>query len=149
MNGRSGRKMKDIGLFRQLSPRLRLTLIWMLSRSQYIPPSPRFRLSAIVNRMPDHIHRYGNEYYVCNPEDNGENFAEKWNRPDEGYKYVDAFNKWHASARSALTLGLDSHASTETFAKAVQSSSVLVRHSFAKLTRAFRQTGRCPGGKTV
>ena len=45
MNGRSGRKMKDIGLFRQLSPRLRLTLIWMLSRSQYIPPSPRFRLS--------------------------------------------------------------------------------------------------------
>ncbi|HID4131215.1 TPA: nucleotidyltransferase domain-containing protein [Pluralibacter gergoviae] len=92
----------------------------VVAQSEYTAFTPLQAILAIVNRMPDHIHRYSNEYYVCNPEDNGENFAEKWNRPDEGYKYVDAFNKWHASARSALTLGLDSHASTETFAKAVQ-----------------------------
>lgn len=48
----------------------------VVAQSVYTAFTPLQAILAIVNRMPDHIHRYGNEYYVCNPEDNGENFAE-------------------------------------------------------------------------
>lgn len=76
----------------------------------------------IVRRMPQYIKYRGLDCIVCNPEDSGENFAEKWNRPREGQRYRQAFDDWHASATASVSLGLESFDSTESFAKAVNES---------------------------
>ncbi|MDF5957705.1 nucleotidyltransferase [Pseudomonas aeruginosa] len=59
--------------------------------SQTAPLKPLDAILEIVRRMPDHVKRQGNECLVCNPADNGENFAEKWNRPLDGHRYRRAF----------------------------------------------------------
>lgn len=76
----------------------------------------------IVRRMPQYIKYRDLDYIVCNPKDNGENFAEKWNRPREGQRYRQAFDDWHASASASVSLGLESFDSTEAFATAVNES---------------------------
>jgi len=43
-----------------------------------------------------------------NPKDAGENFAEKWNRPNgEGINYIRAFHNWHIHALESMKLGLN------------------------------------------
>lgn len=84
---------------------------------------PLQRLDAIleiVRRMPNHIRHQGTDCFVCNPMDNGENFAEKWNRPLVGQRYQQAFNEWHLHAKASITLGLKSFESAESFAEAIQ-----------------------------
>lgn len=90
--------------------------------SQTKPLSPLDAILEIVRRMPDHIKHVGNDCFVCNPKDVGENFAEKWNRPNEGLLYRDAFNNWYASANQSVSIGLESFESNEAFAKAIQES---------------------------
>jgi hypothetical protein len=72
--------------------------------------------------MEQHVKYVGGGYFVCNPEDNGENFAEKWNRPLEGHKYRKAFCDWYLDAGAAVSLGLESFASADDFTKAINES---------------------------
>lgn len=88
--------------------------------SQSAPLKPLDAILEIVRRMPDHIKRQENEYLVCNPADNGENFAEKWNRPLEGGRYCKAFQEWHENASASVSLGFESFESAEAFSKAVK-----------------------------
>ncbi|MDF5882563.1 nucleotidyltransferase [Pseudomonas aeruginosa] len=88
--------------------------------SQTAPLKPLDAILEIVRRMPDHVKRQGNECLVCNPADNGENFAEKWNRPLDGHRYRRAFEEWHENASASVSLGLESFESAEAFAKAVK-----------------------------
>lgn len=88
--------------------------------SQSRPLRPLDAILEIVRRMPDHVKHRGNECLVCNPADNGENFAEKWNRPSEGHRYRRAFQDWHSNASVSVSMGLESFESAEAFAKAVQ-----------------------------
>lgn len=88
--------------------------------SQSAPLKPLDAILEIVRRMPDHVKLQGNEYLVCNPADNGENFAEKWNRPLDGHHYCRAFHEWHENASASVSLGLESFESAEAFAKAVK-----------------------------
>ncbi|NQD78572.1 nucleotidyltransferase [Pseudomonas sp. CrR14] len=88
--------------------------------SQSAPLKPLDAILEIVRRMPDHVKRQGNECLVCNPADNGENFAEKWNRPIDGHRYHRAFQEWHEIASASVSLGLESFESAEAFAKAVK-----------------------------
>lgn len=88
--------------------------------SQSTPLRPLDAILEIVRRMPDHVKRQGSECLVCNPADNGENFAEKWNRPSEGHLYRRAFQDWHSNASASVSLGLESYESAEAFATAVK-----------------------------
>lgn len=87
--------------------------------SKLQPIRPLDAILGIVQRMENHIQYFGGQYFVCNPEDVGENFAEKWNRPHEGEKYRKAFLDWYHEASSALSLGLESFTSAEDFTKAI------------------------------
>ncbi len=84
------------------------------------PLRPLDAILEIVRRMPQYIKYQANHYLVCNPKDNGENFAEKWNRPLEGERYRQAFYAWHLSASMSVALGLESFDSANDFAKAVK-----------------------------
>jgi hypothetical protein len=82
---------------------------------------PLEAMMAIVQRMPAYIQGHPGHYQVCNPKDPGENFAEKWNRPD-GQLYRQAFDRWHAHAMSSFALGLQTFSSTAAFADSVKES---------------------------
>jgi hypothetical protein len=92
----------------------------VVAMSKSKPLRPLDAIIEIVRRMPQHIKRNGNDYLVCNPADNGENFSEKWNRLPEGHLYRQAFLNWHVSASISVSLGLQSFESTASFAKAVR-----------------------------
>lgn len=82
---------------------------------------PLEAMMAIVQRMPAHIQGHPGHYQVCNPKDPGENFAEKWNRPD-GQLYRNAFDRWHTHAVTSFALGLQTFPSTAAFSDAVKKS---------------------------
>lgn len=88
--------------------------------SQATPLRPLDAILEIVRRMTDYIKHRGNEWFVCNPADSGENFAEKWNRPRDGQRYRRAFQEWHENVSVSVSLGLESFESEEAFAKAVK-----------------------------
>lgn len=87
--------------------------------SQSTPISPLDVILEIVRWMPYHIKHLGSDYFVCNPTDSGENFAEKWNRPKDGHLYHSAFQEWHKSANMSMSIGLESM-SAESFAEVVK-----------------------------
>ena len=94
----------------------------VVKTSQSQPIKPLDAIVQIVDRMTAFIVQKGDEYFVCNPADHGENFAEKWNRPQEGQRYRQAFYKWHSEARQSVLLGLGNFDSTEAFADAFKKS---------------------------
>jgi hypothetical protein len=94
----------------------------VVKESHHTPVTPLDAILKIVEKMPEEIRVFGGNYYVVNPRDQGENFAEKWNRPDEGHKYCQAFDNWHASAMVAFTLGLQSYGSADEFAQVMKRS---------------------------
>lgn len=55
---------------------------------------------------------------MLNPAHAGENFAEKWNRPQEVQHYRDVFYRWHEEACEAVVLGLQDTGSADAFAEA-------------------------------
>ena len=83
-------------------------------QSRRHPMRPIEVLIALVDRMPLLIEGSAGNYQVCNPEDPGENFAEKWNRPNgEGDSYRRAFFSWHAQATQDMRLGFQDLQRTE------------------------------------
>ena len=61
----------------------------------------------IIAYMPQLITRTEDGFSVLNPMDKGENFAEKWNRPNgEGESYQKAFFVWHSQALESVQIGL-------------------------------------------
>lgn len=94
----------------------------VVEESKTKPLAPLDAILEIVRRMPAHIDYKDRECFVCNPADDGENFAEKWNRSDDGQRYREAFAEWHVSATGSLSLGLENFDSAESFAKAVNES---------------------------
>lgn len=88
--------------------------------SQQRSVRPVEAIMEIVARMPKHIVRNGEECLVVNPQDPGENFAEKWNRPgDEGQSYRKAFQEWHSAALRDIRIGLEDFGSTVAFSEAM------------------------------
>ncbi len=94
----------------------------IVQESRVRPLSPIDAILKIVEKMRNHVDFNHGDYEVLNPEDDGENFAEKWNRPDEGHKYRKAFENWHASATVSFQLGLQSYESADAFARVMESS---------------------------
>ncbi|WP_369928496.1 nucleotidyltransferase [Xanthomonas sp. NCPPB 2632] len=82
--------------------------------SALIVRRPIEAIMELVEIMPQFINGNLGHWQVCNPVDGGENFAEKWNRPD-GHKYRTAFFDWHQSAKASFHLGLRETASLESF----------------------------------
>ncbi|MCU4581179.1 nucleotidyltransferase [Acinetobacter gyllenbergii] len=68
----------------------------------------------IISYMPSFITANHEGFAVLNPKDSGENFAEKWNRPDGEY-YQEAFYKWHGHALESVKIGLNDLGSLNTF----------------------------------
>ncbi|EPN2804871.1 nucleotidyltransferase domain-containing protein [Serratia marcescens] len=94
----------------------------MVEASKSTPLRPLDAILGIVQRMQRHVKYDGVRYFVCNPADNGENFAEKWNRPLDGPMYHKAFCDWYLDAGAAISLGLESFASADDFTKAINES---------------------------
>lgn len=94
----------------------------VVKESHHTPLTPIDAILKIVEKIPEEIRVFAGQYYVLNPRDAGENFAEKWNRPEEGHKYCQAFDNWHASALVAFTLGLQPHDSAGSFAQVMKRS---------------------------
>lgn len=61
-------------------------------------------LLDVLELMPDFIHISNGEVHVTNPHMPEENFAEKWNRQEdgEGQKRRDAFQQWHTAAEDTF-----------------------------------------------
>jgi hypothetical protein len=94
----------------------------VVKESKLKPLRPLDAILEIVRKMPDHVDYRSGNWFVCNPADDGENFAEKWNRADGGQKCREAFENWHASANISVSLGLESFDTAENFTKAVNES---------------------------
>jgi len=86
----------------------------VVAASQHRSLQPLEAMLMILSGMPAYVTGSPGSYGVHNPKDLGENFAEKWNRPD-GSKYRDAFLRWHSEAYVAMHLGLKEHSSNESF----------------------------------
>lgn len=113
--------------------------------SRHKPLRPLDAILAIVGKMPDYIKYRGHEYLVCNPADPGENFAEKWNRSDEGARYREAFFDWHAGAHKSVSLGLESFESAESFADAVNESFGIGPAFISKVNNSIPPNWTLPG----
>ncbi|MFA4526180.1 nucleotidyltransferase [Xanthomonas perforans] len=50
------------------------------------PRRPLDAIVEIVTKMSSYVQHVGGKYLVCNPKDDAENFAEKWNRPRACYE---------------------------------------------------------------
>ncbi|WP_288499723.1 nucleotidyltransferase [uncultured Acinetobacter sp.] len=75
--------------------------------SQNQPLRPIEAIIKIIAYMPQFIIETEDGFAVLNPMDQGENFAEKWNRPNgEGESYQKAFFAWHLQALESMKIGL-------------------------------------------
>ncbi|MBF8179087.1 nucleotidyltransferase domain-containing protein [Herminiimonas contaminans] len=118
--------------------------------SAHRPLRPIEAMIEIVRRMPDFIDPIPAGYAVFNPKDDGENFAEKWNRPNgEGSKYRDAFYVWHARAVADMKLGFEDFGKAETFENAMNEqfgvSKAFVNDAIKKLPADWTLPGRKAG----
>lgn len=114
------------------------------------PLRPVEAIMQIVERMRTFVIHDGSQFAVPNPKDNGENFAEKWNRPNgEGAAYIAAFSEWHESAVAASRLGLVDFSSARAFAEAMDESfgvgNAFVEATVRELPGNWNLPGRAPG----
>jgi hypothetical protein len=119
----------------------------VVEESQWEPLRPIDAILKIVEKMSDYVRYVGGEYQVLNPKDRGENFSEKWNRPDEGHKYRQAFANWHASAVVSFQLGLQSHDSADAFARAMEASFGIGQKIINDVNREIPGNWTMPGRK--
>ena len=98
-----------------------LAYLEIVEEPQSTPLRPLDAIIRIVQKMTKFIDVRGSEYFVCNPEDPGENFAEKWNRQGDGQFYYQTFQQWHKNAITSMSLGLESF-SAKDFAEALTKS---------------------------
>ena len=103
-------------------------------------------IMEIVARMPNFIGTGPAGYEVCNPTDRGENFAEKWNRPNgEGEHYRQAFQMWHTAAQQDLRLGLQDLGTSVAFAQTMQERFGVSRSLVEETSRALPGNWTLPG----
>ena len=98
-----------------------LAYLEIVEEPQSTPLRPLDAIIRIVQKMTKFIDVRRSEYFVCNPEDPGENFAEKWNRQGDGQFYYQTFQQWHKNAITSMSLGLESF-SAKDFAEAITKS---------------------------
>ncbi|AWB76454.1 nucleotidyltransferase [Stenotrophomonas maltophilia] len=111
------------------------------------PRRPLDAIIEIVTNMSNHIQYASGKYLVCNPKDAAENFAEKWNRPDEGIRYVNAFRKWHDDAKHSISLGLQEFPSVESFSEAVKERFALSSNFVVSVNNDVPANWTLPGRK--
>ncbi len=111
------------------------------------PRRPLDTIVEIVTNMRNHIQYVGGKYLVCNPMDDEENFAEKWNRPSEGSLYRNAFLQWHEDAKNSFSLGLQEFPSQESFNEAVKERFALGSAFVASVNNDVPLNWTLPGRK--
>lgn len=90
------------------------------NESYFRPLRPIDAMIKIITYMPEFIIRSYEGFAVLNPRDTGENFAEKWNRPNgEGEGYAKAFFEWHAHALESVQIGFKDLGTQENFENAL------------------------------
>lgn len=100
----------------------------------------------IVSGMRDYIDKNINgEYEILNPEDSGENFAEKWNRPGEGPAYVVAFERWHVQVMQDLQMGLRDHGSQANFLDSFHDAFKIRKSEIDDIITKLPRTSPLPG----
>lgn len=120
------------------------------AESRQRPYRPVEAIMEIVARIPKFITRLGNSCFVFNPTDPGENFAEKWNRPNgEGAAYRSAFEEWHVAALKDVRMGLRDFGSVVAFATAMNESfgvgNTFVEAAVRELPSNWNLPGRAAG----
>lgn len=120
------------------------------AESRQRPYRPVEAIMEIVARIPKFITRLGNDCFVFNPTDAGENFAEKWNRPNgEGTGYRRAFDEWHVAALKDIRMGLRDFGSVLAFATAMNESfgvgNTFVEEAVRELPSNWNLPGRAAG----
>lgn len=111
------------------------------------PRKPLDAILEIVKNMPEYIRYENGHYLVCNPKDGEENFAEKWNRKDEGPAYVRAFHQWHQSAEESMSVGLQEFPSADAFNNAVKERFALGGTFVAAVNNEIPSDWTMPGRK--
>lgn len=100
----------------------------------------------IVDYMPRFISNNDEGYAVLNPKDAGENFAEKWNRPNgEGVNYIRAFHNWHIHALESIKLGLNDLKSSNAVEDAIMERFGLNRAFIKELINETPRNWTLPG----
>jgi len=126
----------------------------VVKESQHIDFRAIDAIVAIVERLPRYITRSDSAgLSVLNPTDAGENFAEKWNRPQgEGRRYVEAFHQWHTIAVRDIRMGQRDLGSAGAFSssmnKAYGVSKTLMEEAVDGLPRNWTLPGRKAGLST-
>lgn len=111
------------------------------------PRRPLDAIVEIVTNMRNHVQYVNGKYFVCNPKDDAENFAEKWNRPNEGSQYLNAFLQWHEDAKNSISLGLQEFPSLESFTEAVKERFALGSTFVASVNNEIPAHWTLPGRK--
>jgi hypothetical protein len=106
---------------------------------------PLDALLELIGLMPTFIKGGPGSWRVLNPVDEGENFAEKWNRPETGQRYREAFAQWHRAAQASFRLGLEEMSSLESFKEAVSASFGTSRTLIEQVIKDFPATWNLPG----
>lgn len=122
----------------------------IVAQSRTQPMRPIEALIALVNRMPELVRGYRGAYQVCNPTNPGENFAEKWNRPNgEGDGYRQAFLDWHAAASQDVRMGFRDFGRAEGLETAMLERfgvpKTTIKETIASLAADVTLPGRAPG----
>lgn len=119
----------------------------VVQESHFLPLRPLDAIIKIVEKMPSFVSQAFGQYQVLNPQDSGENFAEKWNRLKDGAEYRQAFYNWHASATVSMMLGLKTHESEEAFSRAMNSSFGIGKKLINEANREIPKNWTLPGRK--
>ncbi|KAA6099012.1 MULTISPECIES: nucleotidyltransferase [unclassified Pantoea] len=115
-------------------------------RSALTPMRPIDVMFSIVSDMAQHVDYSNSEYKVLNPCDEGENFAEKWNRDNgEGDKYRDAFYDWHADAITDIALGLSDWGTQQRFEQEVSDKFGVPQSMISEISKDFGTSWTLPG----
>ncbi|MFJ5361221.1 nucleotidyltransferase [Pectobacterium sp. CHL-2024] len=113
------------------------------------PMRPIDVMFSIVSDMIQHVNDSDNEYKVLNPCDEGENFAEKWNRVNgEGEKYRAAFYEWHADVITDIALGLSDWGTQQRFEQEVSDKFGVPQSMISEITKDFGTSWTLPGRKS-
>lgn len=106
---------------------------------------PLDALLQLIRLMPTFIEGGPGTWWVRNPVNQDENFAEKWNRPQKGHIYRNAFDDWHQSAQAAFQLGLQEMRSLNEFetefSKAFGTSDALIKNVIRDFPRGWSLPG--------
>lgn len=99
----------------------------------------------LIRWMPTFIEGGPGTWWVRNPVDPAENFAEKWNRLGTGQIYRQAFDDWHGDALAAFQLGMREMGSLNEFKEAFSKSFGTSGAFIDNVVRDFPRSWNLPG----